>query len=178
MGLSLSLSSLLDPGFRPEAESKWQDSVPVIEKQIDSLFRHQPANENQIRGRFRLARRASKNPRIIRIGNDRRVCLERGRNRPADRHTGGKPNEEMFDSLPEVDPLGAGAIGSLVRDDEGFPHEERRPNGAHAQIVLPENVAPSNGAKQLPEGWLTQDLVTALLRQVSRGLGQDRDRVP
>jgi len=34
--MKVSAAYLLDPGFRPEAESKWQDSVPVIEKQIDS----------------------------------------------------------------------------------------------------------------------------------------------
>ena len=34
--MKVSAAYLLDPGFRPEAESKWQDAVPIIEKQVDS----------------------------------------------------------------------------------------------------------------------------------------------
>jgi zinc protease len=34
--MKVSAAYLLDPGFRPEAQSKWQDAVPIIEKQVDS----------------------------------------------------------------------------------------------------------------------------------------------
>jgi len=34
--MKVSAAYLLDPGYRPEAESKWHDAVPIIEKQIDS----------------------------------------------------------------------------------------------------------------------------------------------
>jgi zinc protease len=34
--MKVSTAYLLDPGFRPEAESKWHNAVPVMEKQIDS----------------------------------------------------------------------------------------------------------------------------------------------
>jgi zinc protease len=34
--MKVSAAYLLDPGFRPEAESKWHDAVPIMEKQIDS----------------------------------------------------------------------------------------------------------------------------------------------
>ena len=34
--MKVSAAYLLDPGFRPEAASKWKDAVPVIEKQVDS----------------------------------------------------------------------------------------------------------------------------------------------
>jgi zinc protease len=34
--MKVSAAYLLDPGFRPEAESKWHDAVPIIEKQVDS----------------------------------------------------------------------------------------------------------------------------------------------
>ena len=34
--MKVSAAYLLDPGFRPEAESKWQNAVPIIEKQVDS----------------------------------------------------------------------------------------------------------------------------------------------
>lgn len=35
--MKVSAAYLLDPGFRPEAASKWKDAVPVIEKKVDSL---------------------------------------------------------------------------------------------------------------------------------------------
>jgi zinc protease len=34
--MKVSAAYLLDPGFRPEAESKWRDAIPVIEKQVDA----------------------------------------------------------------------------------------------------------------------------------------------
>jgi len=34
--MKVSAAYLLDPGFRPEAESKWANAVPVIEKQVDA----------------------------------------------------------------------------------------------------------------------------------------------
>jgi zinc protease len=34
--MKVSAAYLLDPGFRPEAESKWHDAVPIIEKQVDA----------------------------------------------------------------------------------------------------------------------------------------------
>jgi zinc protease len=34
--MKVSAAYLLDPGFRPEAESKWRNAVPVLEKQVDS----------------------------------------------------------------------------------------------------------------------------------------------
>jgi zinc protease len=36
MQMKVSAAYLLDPGFRPEAQSKWLATVPILEKQIDS----------------------------------------------------------------------------------------------------------------------------------------------